>query len=191
MFSQSGDPIQTDGPYIEDDEFGYKHPFAKPYIIGYALAGLPRLAKQEPNEPKLREVIQGVADFLVESQDPIGGWRYPHPRSSGVILSQALEHAWQLVQADEFLGPQEQHLDAIERVLRQRFHGWRQTGQTLNGLSGWEVATGKVSSTKDLYKLYQNLEIEIAYAIIEKERLPSEEVHQRGWSISPRSCRTI
>ena len=70
----------------------------------------------------------------------VGGWRYPHPRSSYVILSQAMEHAWQLVQADRFLGPQEHHLDAIERVLRQRLHVWQKTGRCLNGLGGWEIA---------------------------------------------------
>ena len=97
-------------PFIDDDQTGYKHPFAKPYIIGYALAGLPALAKHVPDEPKLRDVIRAVADFLAASQDPLGGWRYPHPRSSHLSLAQAMEHAWQLVQADRFLGAQERHL---------------------------------------------------------------------------------
>jgi len=155
LFSQSGHPLERDGPFIDDDDFGYKHPFAKPYIIGYALAGLPILAKEYPDEPRLRETIRAVADFLSMSQDPLGGWRYPHPRSSSVLLSQALEHAWQIVQADKLLGPDDRHLDAIERVLRQRYHGWRQTGKTLGGVGAWEVATGKVKSTKELYALYQ------------------------------------
>jgi hypothetical protein len=154
LFSQSGAPIVPDPPFINDDEVGYKHPFAKPYIIGYALSGLPELAQYAPDEPKLRDVIQAVADFLADSQDPLGGWRYPHPRSSQLILSQAMEHAWQLVQADRFLGLQERHLDAIERVLRQRIHGWLKTGKCLEGLSPWEVATGKVRSGAELYDLY-------------------------------------
>lgn len=104
LFSQGGRPIVPDPPFIDDDQIGYRHPFAKPYIIGYALAGLPELARYAPDEPKLRDVVQAVADFLAESQDPIGGWRYPHPRSSGVSMSQAIEHAWQLVQADKLLG---------------------------------------------------------------------------------------
>lgn len=155
LFSQSGHPLEQNAPFIEDDEFGYKHPFAKPYIIGYALAGLPELAREYPDEPRLRETIRAVADFLAASQDPLGGWRYPHPKSSSILLSQAIEHAWQIVQADKLLGPDERHLDAIERVLRQRFHGWRQTGKTLGGVGGWELATGKVKSPKELYSLYQ------------------------------------
>src|SRR5207247_7623534 len=94
LFSQGGQPIVPNPGFIEDDETGYRYPFAKPYIIGYALAGLPDLARYAPQEPKLRAVVQAVADFMAASQDPVGGWRYPHPRSSSVIMSQAIEHAW-------------------------------------------------------------------------------------------------
>jgi hypothetical protein len=155
LFTESGRPIESDPPFIEDDQAGYNHPFAKPYIIGYALAGLPELARLAPDEPKLREVVRAVADFLAESQDAVGGWRYPHPRSSSVTLSQAMEHAWQLAQADKLLGPQEKHLDAIERVLRQRLLGWRKTGSILSGLTGWEWATGKVKQGREMVSLYQ------------------------------------
>ncbi len=155
LFSQSGRPIVPDIHFIDDDQTGYKHPFAKPYIIGYALSGLPDLLKIAPEEPKLRDVIQAVADFMAESQDPAGGWRYPHPRSSSVIMSQAIEHAWQIVQADKALGPQEKHLDAVERVLRQRLHGWLKTGQTFSSLRGWESSTGSVKDRNELYELYQ------------------------------------
>jgi hypothetical protein len=155
LFSQGGKPIVTNPPFINDDETGYKHPFAKPYIIGYALAGLPRLGRYAADEPKLRDVVRAVADFLVDSQDPIGGWRYPHPRSGSLPMSLAIEHAWQLVQADGLLGPQEQHLDAIERVLRQRFLGWKKTGKIFSGLTPWEFVTGKVKDPKELYGLYK------------------------------------
>ena len=40
-------------------------------------------------------------------------------------------------------------------MLRQRIHGWRRTGQIFAGLGGWEVATGKVKSSKELYDLYK------------------------------------
>jgi hypothetical protein len=93
LFSQGGQPIEPNPPFINDDETGTRHPFAKPYIIGYALLGLPRLAQLEEKEPKLRDVIQAVADFMADSQDPAGGWRYPHPQSSHLILDQAMEHA--------------------------------------------------------------------------------------------------
>lgn len=156
LFSQGGQPIEPSPPFIDDDDTGYRHPFAKPYIIGYALLGLPKLARAVPDEPKLRGVIQAVADFLAESQDPAGGWRYPHPRSSGLLLNQAMEHAWQLVEADRWLGPQEKHLDAIERVLRQRFHGWQQTGRVASGVFAWELATGKVRDQGAIGRLYRS-----------------------------------
>jgi hypothetical protein len=155
LFSQGGQPIEPSPPFIDDDDTGYHHPFAKPYIIGYALLGLPKLARTVPDEPKLQLVIQAVADFLAESQDPAGGWRYPHPRSSGLLLNQAMEHAWQLVEADRWLGPQPKHLDAIERVLRQRFHGWQRTGHVTSGVFAWELATGKVRDQRAIAKLYR------------------------------------
>jgi len=155
LFSQSGDPIEPDPPYIDDDALGYRHPFAKPYIIGYGLSGPPELMRFAPGEPKLREMVQAVADFLADSQDPIGGWRYPHPRSSFIIMSQAMEHAEQIMQADLALGVQEKHLDAIERVLRQRILGWRKTGRIFNGLNGWEVSTSAVKARTDLQSLYR------------------------------------
>jgi len=155
LFDQGGKPIVADPPFIEEDAKGLSYPYAKPYIIGYALAGLPELAPYFPDEPKLRDVVRAVADFMAGSQDPVGGWRYPHPRSSYTILDQAMEHAWQLTQADRLLGPQEAHLDAIERVLRQRFHGWRKTGTIFSGLQGWEMATGKVKQQSEIYDLYK------------------------------------
>ena len=77
LFSQSGEPIVPDPPFIDDDEAGKLNPYAKPYIIGYALSGLPDLAEIFPSEPGLLEVVNAVADFQASAQDPIGGWRYP------------------------------------------------------------------------------------------------------------------
>ena len=65
-----------------------------------------------------------------------------------------MEHAWQLVQADRLLGPQEKHLDAIERALRQRLHGWGKTGKVMSTLTGWELTTGTVKTNTELYELY-------------------------------------
>lgn len=156
LFSQGGQPIEPDPPFIDDDQTGSAYPFAKPYIIGYALLGLPRLARDAGDEPKLRDVVRAVADFLADSQDAAGGWRYPHPRSSELYLSQAVEHAWHLASADALLGPQEKHLDAVERVLRQRYHGWKQTGQIPAGVIGWEYATGAAKDSAALGQLYRH-----------------------------------
>ena len=159
LFSQGGAPIEKDPPFIDSDEDGYKHPFAKPYIIGYALSGLPRLAGYDPDEPKLQDVIRAVARFMADSQDPAGGWRYPHPRSSGTTFAQAVEHAMQISRAAAFLEsrgePIDHLLNAIERVLQQRVLTWAKTGQILGGLGGWEAATGMLKDGKkkvtDLY----------------------------------------
>jgi hypothetical protein len=70
-------------------------------------------------------------------------------------MSQAMEHAEQIMQADVALGAQEKHLDAIERVLRQRILGWRKNGRIFNALSGWEVSIGEVKARTDLQGLYQ------------------------------------
>ena len=155
LFDQGGKPLNPDPPFINDDEHGSKTGFAKPYIIGYALAGLPELISFAPNEPDLKETVQAVADFLATTVDPVGGWRYPHPRSSGVLVSQGLEHAWQLTQAARALGPEPKWLDAIETVLRARLHGWQRTGKIFSGLEGWETSTGKVKDPKEPYDLYQ------------------------------------
>ncbi len=155
LFSQGGEPIESQLPFIDDDERGYQHPFAKPYIIGYALAGLPDLAASVPQEPRLKEVIQAAAEFLCDSQDPVGAWRYPHPKSSQMIGSQAIEHAWQISLADRFLGADSRRLDAIERTLRQRILGWRKTGKVFGGIQGWEYAAGKANQASDIHALYQ------------------------------------
>ena len=154
LFDQGGKPLEHDLPFVQDDRKGLLKGYAKPYIVGYALVGLPELLELAPEEPKLADTVRAVADFLARSQDPLGGWRYPHPRSGSVNLNQAIEHAWQLVQADLVLGAGPEHLDAIERVLRQRFWGWQRTGQVFASLGGWETATGALAQGQTLEDLY-------------------------------------
>ena len=154
LFDQGGKALDPDPPFIDEDQRGLKIGYAKPYIIGYALAGLPELLALAPDEPDLKETIRAVADFLAATCDPAGGWRYPHSRSSAVIVSQGLEHAWQLTQAARALGPEPKWLDAIETVLRARILGWQRTGMILSGLEGWEITTGKVKDRMKLYELY-------------------------------------
>jgi hypothetical protein len=155
LFDQGGKPPTPDLPFFDDDATGLRYGYAKPYIIGYALAGLPILLPYARREPRLRDVVKAVSDFLAESQDPLGGWRYPHPRSSMLILSQAIEHAWQIAQADRVLGVDQSHLDAVERALRQRIGGLREKGNLLSALRGWEWTTGKVKTQEELNTLYR------------------------------------
>ncbi|MDP3071027.1 MAG: hypothetical protein Q8N18_12105 [Opitutaceae bacterium] len=155
LFDQRGKPLNPDPPFIEEDKAGYKVGYAKPYIIGYALAGLPELIPFAPDEPDLTETVRAVADFLAATVDPAGGWRYPHPRSSGVMVWLGVEHAWQLTQAARALGPEPKWLDAIETVLRARILGWQRTGMIFSNLEGWETSTGKVRTRSELYDLHQ------------------------------------
>jgi dienelactone hydrolase len=159
LFDQGGKPIPDEIPFIDEDQRGLTIGYAKPYIIGYALAGLPDLLDEFPDEPKLRDVVRAVADFMAESQDPVGGWRYPHPQSSSVIISQGLEHAAQLVRAATALEAQGEDtggvLNAIERVLQARIEGLRKSGAILGGLTGWERSTNAIPEGKTIYDLYQ------------------------------------
>ncbi|GIV17485.1 MAG: hypothetical protein KatS3mg022_2920 [Armatimonadota bacterium] len=158
LFDQGGKPPSPHLPFFDDDATGLRYGYAKPYIIGYALAGLPALLRYARTEPRLREVVKAVSDFLAESQDPLGGWRYPHPRSSTLILSQAMEHAWQIVQADRAIGATQSHLDTVERVLRQRIYVLREKGSLLSAVRGWEWETGTVKSQGDINTLYRRFE---------------------------------
>ncbi len=162
LFSQGGQPIAANSPFINDDEVGYKHPFAKPYIIGYALQGLPELLRECPDEPRLKDVVRAVADFLAQSQDSTGGWRYPHPLSTNTLLGQAMEQAAQIKRAAAVLEEQGESidnlLDAIERTLQMYVNAYEKTGTLLNELQGWEFATGKAQSNDDIYRLYEKPE---------------------------------
>ncbi|GMW03778.1 MAG: hypothetical protein AMXMBFR84_49120 [Candidatus Hydrogenedentota bacterium] len=151
LFSQGGQPIQEVLPFIDNDAVGTKNPFAKPYIIGYALQGLPELVRDFPDEPRLLDTVRAVARFLAESQDPLGGWRYPHPKSSGMILNQALEHGAQIMRAAEVLHtrgePIGDLLDALELILKAHLNSYVRNGTVLSGLGGWESAAGVLNNT--------------------------------------------
>ncbi len=156
LFDQGGKPIDPAPPFINDDQAGLKVGYAKPYILGYALNGLPDLLRHAPDEPDLRATIRAVADFLAANVDPIGGWRYPHPRSTDTLISQGMEHAWQLTQAARVLGPEPAWLDAVETVLRARVQAWKRASRLLSGLGGWEVTTGRVKTSREVAELYQH-----------------------------------
>jgi dienelactone hydrolase len=160
LFSQGGQPIVDNPPFIDDDAMGTKHPFAKPYIIGYALFGLPDLLREYPHEQKLMDATRAVAHFLAESRDPVGGWRYPHPDSSACLINQGMEHAVQIARAAEVLHdrdePIEKLLDAIENVLQGRLTSFARTGTFLSGLTGWERTTGILKEGQTLNDLYQH-----------------------------------
>ncbi len=157
LFSQSGRPIVNDLPFIDNDAAGYAHPFGKPYIMGYALAGLPALLDASPEEAGLAETIRAVAHFQASAQDLVGGWRYPHPRSSSMIIDQGMEHSAQLARAATALSARDDDiaplLTAVERTLRARLSGYLSSGSILSALAGWERSTGALEET-DIHDLY-------------------------------------
>ena len=162
LFSQGGEPLKKDVPFIQNDQTGYKNPFPKPYILGYALQGLPDLYKEFPDEPRLYETIESIAKFIAESGDPVGGWRYPHPRSPLTFIGQGIEHAQQLVDACSVLKEKSPYfdlcLDRIETVLQARVAGLIRNQCVLNSLGPWEYATGKVEAGKNLEEIYKTFE---------------------------------
>ncbi len=162
LFSQNCKPIEAQPIFIDDDTLGLQHPFAKPYIIGYALNGLPELLREYPDEPQLAECIRAIGDFLASAADPLGGWRYPHPRSSHLILDQSMEHAAQLSRAASVLIDHGEDvsiwIDAIERSLQARFQVFDRTGKILHGLSGWEKSKPEYLAGRSIYDLYKRPE---------------------------------
>jgi dienelactone hydrolase len=157
LFSQGGKPLVDDVPFIDDDAHGLKVEYGKPYIMGYGLSGLPALFAVCPEENLLKETIRAVANFQAGAQDPLGGWRYPHPRSSWMIIEQGVEHSAQLARAAKVLYRHGENItpyfDAIERSLQARIQGYRHTGTILSGLGGWERAAGILES-QSIYDLY-------------------------------------
>ncbi|MCX8065225.1 MAG: dienelactone hydrolase family protein [Candidatus Hydrogenedentes bacterium] len=162
LFSQGGQPILKDTPFIDDDQTGYKNPFPKPYILGYALQGLPQLYELYPGEPALYETIEAVAKFLADTVDPVGGWRYPHPKSSRVLVNQGLEHAHQLMNACAVLKDRSPYfgdcLKAIEKVLQARMLGFMFKNSIFSGLNSWEYSAGLVRPGNNLESIYKRFE---------------------------------
>lgn len=162
LFSQGGEPLKKEVPFIQNDQTGYKNPFPKPYILGYALQGLPDLYKEFPDEPRLYDTIEAVAKFIAESGDPVGGWRYPHPRSPLVFIGQGIEHAYHLVNACFVLEGKSPYfdlcLDRIETVLQARIASLIRSQCVLDSLGPWEYASGKFEQGKNLEEIYKTFD---------------------------------
>jgi hypothetical protein len=97
LFDQGGKPLAAELPFIDDDEAGLHIGYAKPYIIGYALTGLPEGTGVQPALARAAVRAANGTEPPAARADALGLLAWPHPRSSYLILSQAIEHAWQLV----------------------------------------------------------------------------------------------
>jgi hypothetical protein len=159
LFDQSGKPFTENPGFIDDDLDGKNTGYPKVYILGYALTGLPKLLEAAPNEPRLYETVAAIARYLVEVQDPLGTWRYPHDRSSRMIPAHCFHHIEQLTQVAEILEargePIDHHLDAIERTLQFHVQAWEKTGTFVSSIGGWEQSTGFLESGQRLRDLYK------------------------------------
>jgi len=166
LFDQEGEEIQEQVPFIEDtpSPLRFEAGFAKPYIIGYGLNGLPALAKEYPVETRLYDTVRSLAFFLADSQDPLGAWRYPHPKSPRILISLAGETAMQIARGAEIIQAHgeesiEPLCDAIERTLRLYAVMYDRSGSFAGRLGGWEkVTAGLLNKKNDIYHLYSNPE---------------------------------
>ncbi len=137
LFTESGKPAVGNELYIGSDAAGYKTPFVKPYIVQYATNALPYLLRHTPADQRLRATILALNDWMARSQQPGGGWGYPHSATAG--LSWNLEYVHGLLLAHEVASKPE-YLDAVARNLRPivqlgALHGW-----PASGINPWEGA---------------------------------------------------
>lgn len=143
--------------FVAGDREGYSGKFLKPYMYGYGLESLPALLGYASDEPRLKDVVTALANHMEKAQDPLGVWRYPHPRSPTALCSQSLEHAHHLVNAEHSLGTTTNRLDAIERFLRFRIQVWQKTGGIMTSCGGFEheLAKKRGEPPPDLWKMYK------------------------------------
>jgi len=139
LFTESGRPAMGDNLYIGIDAVGYKTPFVKPYIVQYATNALPYLLRHTPDDRRLRKTILALNDWMARSQQPGGGWGYPHPAAAGLRWNIEYVHGLLLAYDVE---PKNEYLEAAARNLCPMvqlcaLHGW-----PASGINPWEDAVG-------------------------------------------------
>ena len=151
LFTESGKPAVGNDLYIANDALGYRTPFVKPYIVQYATNALPCLLHHTPQDRRLRQTVLALNDWMARSQQPGGGWGYPHWAAAGARWN--LEYTHGILLAHE-VEPKEAYLDAAARILRPivqlcELHGW-----PASGLNPWEFAA-KINAhqRQERYKL--------------------------------------
>ncbi|MCE9590221.1 MAG: glycoside hydrolase family 88 protein [Planctomycetes bacterium] len=159
LFTEGGGPPTSNDLFVPHDTPRHAYKFYKPNNMGYALESLPDLLLHAPDEPRLRECVTAMADFMAAAQDPLGGWRYPHPRSPNMLTSHSMQHAHDMATVGRTLGPREAYLDAAERFLRMWFHVWEKSGCLPQSLDVWEYAVAKKQGlpAPDLQAMYEKV----------------------------------
>ncbi|MBD3293147.1 MAG: hypothetical protein GF393_09500 [Armatimonadia bacterium] len=140
LFTESGKPAVGNDLYIGDDRLGYQNPFVKPYIVQYATNGLPYLLEHTPEDQRLRDTIVALNDFMVRSQQPGGGWGYPHAAAAGLSWNPEKVHG--IMMAYDVAEPKDSYLDAVAKNLRPIVQLAELYGWPASGLNPWEFAAG-------------------------------------------------
>ena len=148
MFTQSGKKPTGNELYIPTDEFGYKHPFYKPYITQYATNALPYLLEHRPDDTRLRDTILACNRWMAGVQDAAGGWGYPAASTAGTSFSPEYCHGMlEACGAD----PLDELLDAVGRTLRSVVQLYRRHRIIPSGVNAWERVQGR----SELLKTYR------------------------------------
>ena len=151
LFTESGKPAVGNDMYIGEDSLGYRNPFVKPYIVQYATNALPYLLKHTPDDQRLHDTIIALNDYMVRTQQPGGGWGYPHPAAAGMSWNPEYVHGIMMAYEVE---PKTEYLDAVTKNLRpivqlDELYGWPAAG-----LNPWEYAAGiNLQERQERYKL--------------------------------------
>jgi len=148
MFTQGGKPATGNDLYIPNDQFGYKHPFYKPYITQYATNALPHLLAFRPDDARLRKTILACNRWMAKVQTVGGGWGYPGPTTAGMSFSPEYCHGMML--ANE-LERSDELLDATARTLRSMVQLYAHHRVIPTGLNPWEHTQGQ----RELLKTYR------------------------------------
>ena len=137
MFTQNCKPATGNDLYIPNDDFGYKHPFYKPYITQYATNALPYLYRFCPEDARLRRTIAACNRWMAGAQDTAGRWGYPAPRTAGGQFSPEYCHGMMLAYE---LDPDVELLDATGRSLRSMVRLFERHKLIPTGVMAWEQA---------------------------------------------------
>jgi len=137
LFTESGKPAVGDDLYIGSDALGYKTPFVKPYIVQYATNALPCLLRHTPEDRRLHDTILALNDWMAHTQQPGGGWGYPHPATAGVTWNLEYVHGFLLAYE---VAPRVEYLEATARNLRPMVQLCGRHGWPPSGINPWEDA---------------------------------------------------
>lgn len=139
LFTQNGKPAVGDHLYIPNDQYGYKHPFVKPYIVQYATNALPGLLKHRPEDRRLRDTILALNNWMARVQTPGGGYGYPAPSTAGVGWPTEYDNGLMLAYGIEL---KEEYLVAVARDLRAVIQLLEIHGEIPSGINPWESIAG-------------------------------------------------